>query len=426
MTTNGQAPADRLDSWKAIAEYLDRDVATVRRWERSRGLPVRRLPGGRGSSVFAFRSEIDAWLQRMPGSVLPTDVPPLDATPAARRRRWGAAAAGTMAIVVAWWFWPSPVDLANVSVEVVPNGVVAKSAAGEELWRDPAPDGWEIRRSEVGRATQIVTSDPPTVYAAYSHRQQNQSAEGGQLLAFDAQGKRRWEFTFDDQLRLGGKDFSAPWAITDFEVDDSRGLRRTAVAAHHYLWSASPVAILDDTGRRLSTFVHAGWVENVHWLGDRLLVGGFSESRNGGMVALLDPAHANGQGPEEPGSEYFCETCGADAVLRMLAMPRTEVNRLTHSRFNRAVVEVTADRVIARTIEVPSIGQEAVDAIYEFTRGLDLVRASFSARYWEIHDALQAQGRLDHSRSACPDRDGPRQIMEWTPAGKWTTKLIAH
>ena len=53
----------RLDSWKAIAAYLHRDGLTVRRWERRLGLPVRRLPGGRGASVFAYTAEIDAWLK---------------------------------------------------------------------------------------------------------------------------------------------------------------------------------------------------------------------------------------------------------------------------------------------------------------------------------------------------------------------------
>ena len=37
----------RLDSWKAIAGHLGRDVRTVLRWEKERGLPVHRVPGGR-------------------------------------------------------------------------------------------------------------------------------------------------------------------------------------------------------------------------------------------------------------------------------------------------------------------------------------------------------------------------------------------
>ncbi len=52
----------RLDSWKEIAAYLNRDVRTVIRWEKERGLPVRRVPGGKGHGVFALRRELDAWL----------------------------------------------------------------------------------------------------------------------------------------------------------------------------------------------------------------------------------------------------------------------------------------------------------------------------------------------------------------------------
>jgi hypothetical protein len=59
--TNLVRERQRLDSWKAIATYLKRDLATVRRWEKSLGLPVHRV-GGAGRSVFAYTSEIDMWL----------------------------------------------------------------------------------------------------------------------------------------------------------------------------------------------------------------------------------------------------------------------------------------------------------------------------------------------------------------------------
>lgn len=52
----------RLDSWKEIAEYLKRDVRTAIRWEKDRGLPVHRVPGGKRQVVFAYPDEIDAWL----------------------------------------------------------------------------------------------------------------------------------------------------------------------------------------------------------------------------------------------------------------------------------------------------------------------------------------------------------------------------
>ena len=62
MPSNPPASAcEVIDSWKEIAAYLKRDVRTVMRWEHTRGLPVRRLPGGPKSAVYATKPELDAW-----------------------------------------------------------------------------------------------------------------------------------------------------------------------------------------------------------------------------------------------------------------------------------------------------------------------------------------------------------------------------
>jgi TolB-like protein len=54
---------EQLESWKEIAAYLGREVRTVQRWAATRGLPVRRLPGGKRPRVFSFTREIDEWLR---------------------------------------------------------------------------------------------------------------------------------------------------------------------------------------------------------------------------------------------------------------------------------------------------------------------------------------------------------------------------
>jgi Tol biopolymer transport system component len=53
---------DKLDSWKAIAAYVKRDVTTAQRWERREGMPVHRHLHDKQGSVYAFCSELDAWL----------------------------------------------------------------------------------------------------------------------------------------------------------------------------------------------------------------------------------------------------------------------------------------------------------------------------------------------------------------------------
>lgn len=65
----------RLDSWKAIADYLGRNTRTVTRWAKDRGMPVHRVPGGKRNAVFAYSSEIDAWLTSR-NEEMPVDLHP--------------------------------------------------------------------------------------------------------------------------------------------------------------------------------------------------------------------------------------------------------------------------------------------------------------------------------------------------------------
>lgn len=51
----------RLDSWKEIAAYLGRDERTVRRWEKSEGLPIHRHLHQKRGTVYAYASELDRW-----------------------------------------------------------------------------------------------------------------------------------------------------------------------------------------------------------------------------------------------------------------------------------------------------------------------------------------------------------------------------
>lgn len=56
--------ADRLESWKEIAAYLNRDPRTVQRWEKTAALPVYRHASDKVGAVYAYKSELDAWRER--------------------------------------------------------------------------------------------------------------------------------------------------------------------------------------------------------------------------------------------------------------------------------------------------------------------------------------------------------------------------
>ena len=65
----------RLDSWKEIAAFFDRDERTVKRWEKERGLPVYRVPGSVRGGVFAYADELAEWLQAPHHNWEPVEIP---------------------------------------------------------------------------------------------------------------------------------------------------------------------------------------------------------------------------------------------------------------------------------------------------------------------------------------------------------------
>ncbi len=61
--SSNQPPESPLGSWKEIASYVNRDVTTVQRWEKREGMPIYRHVHAKRGSVYAYGSELDAWLQ---------------------------------------------------------------------------------------------------------------------------------------------------------------------------------------------------------------------------------------------------------------------------------------------------------------------------------------------------------------------------
>lgn len=173
MTPNGT----RLDNWKAIAAYLNKDVRTAIRWEKERHLPVHRLPGQKRSAVYAWTSEIDSWLNTAATNGVGGASVPAVAKPTRRFRKMRTVAA-----------------VAVVSLCV--------AAVLSEPWRQPA-------HPRIGMQVQI-TSDG---------REKRDLIARGDALYFDSFGGGIETVTRID--RNGGKQSFRPFpnqAFTLFDV----------------------------------------------------------------------------------------------------------------------------------------------------------------------------------------------------------------
>ncbi len=430
-------PGRRLNSWKEIADYLWRDVRTAIRWE-SQGLPVHRIPGGKGTSVFAFSNEIDAWMsgrQQDPQTTGPTPEIPLQAAAPLPARRHSTARVAAVAVttvlavsLAAVGFVvrgkAAVVDLASLTITPTATEIsVAVGADAPRVVYKFQPDSAIFIKGTPVRATRLHGDHTVDLLAgiAFYNDHHARLSRTGELLDLSLGGDVRWRFPIDDVLTFRDGTFRGPWALAAWESIADAPRSRIAVAAHDYVWWASMVTVLDDSGRRQGTFVNPGWIESLLWVGSsRLAVGGFNNQRNEAMFAMIDPAAANGQAPGTAGTEFGCANCSSTPPLFYVTFPRSELNLLTGSPFNGARVSRVGDRLMVTTSE---IGSSPATAIYEFSADLRFVRARFSEPYWDEHSRLEREGKLTHTREKCPHRDGPRVMHIWDAArGQWNAR----
>src|SRR5262245_40191092 len=129
---------DRLDSWKDIAAYLQREVRTVQLWEKNEGLPVHRHTHIKRGTVYAYKSEVDAWWKSR-GVVLQPQ--PSALKPALRRSGIVAGIAGAVVLCVAVWLAMSR-RLQAPTAE--PTILPLTSDPGSEITASFSPDGNQV------------------------------------------------------------------------------------------------------------------------------------------------------------------------------------------------------------------------------------------------------------------------------------------
>ncbi len=138
--------SDRLDSWKEIAAYLRKYERTVRRWEVAEGLPVHRHRHSGGTTVYASKSEIDAWLanRSQPAQMAtPRSIPVSAAV-------WGAALLA-LASAAAWFFYLGPArDSASRPTLAVLPFVNLSGDPAEEFFSDGLTEEIISQVSEIG------------------------------------------------------------------------------------------------------------------------------------------------------------------------------------------------------------------------------------------------------------------------------------
>lgn len=450
-TSTDSGDADVLNGWKEIANYLGRSTRSVQRWERDLGLPVRRIStSDDGASVYALRSELDAWRTQQ-------DV-------AADRGGSGEAVAETLDAT-------SPVAVSDVAerrssgwhrltrpVPVWSLFLVAVAAywAGHAAWT-PALfataarwdfDGRQLHAfSEGGRLLWThefdrVVSRPNTLVRGigvpFSFGTETQGAlipvrfaavldstpASDAVFAFDRRGNVRWSIQPAMRMTVGTETFEGPWHVNDVVTGETAEGPRAWVAFSHHTWWPSFVVELDPAGRSTLRYVQSGRVHSLTYWKEgtrRLLVaGGTLQEAGRASAAFLDLDGRAYRWPVTGPGALQCDGCPADVPAALMTFPTSEVSKRMARPYGWVIRGRTLHEGLMLLIN-DGFGQGTMATL---TADLEVSLVEHSDQYWNMHQELEREGRISHAVTDCPDLDEPLDVRKWSRGTGWSTTPV--
>lgn len=349
-----------LEGWKDIAAHFRVSVRTVQQWEAERGLPVQRMAGAR-ARVWAEVGALDAWRAKQ--------MSPPPAVEAARP--FWPSIAGVLVVVagavIGIAVWQGSPEVAHA----VHDGrqVIARDANGRVLWTHRFASSRLARPGEAARPKPLLVDldgDGRPEVLAPNPSEPDSVADNG-VFCFDSRGRLRWRFQPGKAVRTAQGPFEPPYYVVKIKPFRSResGPWRIGVISNHHLYFPSQVAVLDERGKLLGEYWHAGHLHDLAASDlDRdgkpeLYATGLSNGCRNAVAIALDPERMEGAGWEES-DDYRFQSMRPGVELARWLTPRTALSRrLTKYNYN-SELELTGTQFLFVSREYHGLPQLAL------------------------------------------------------------------
>jgi len=412
-------PPDRLVSWKEISAYLGIDERTCQRWEKKYGLPIRRIDPATKSRVFAFKTELDEWRERMSGlnGSFREDKNNGRPAPAADRTGrpflfWAAGVfvilGGALILLLAHPF----ADRKPADFRIDGPFLVILNEAGHELWRYNTELG-NLRDDKYYRSRfqkdLLVTEDNLTStieplliikdFDRDNHREvlfaptTTDDLKSGQLILFDDRGEKRWTHAPGPAIRVGNRDFLGEYATAFVEARDLNGDGREEIIWCSHARGEYPTRtlLLDAANRTLGEYWNAGQFNEIGFADlnrdgrEEILLGGQNEEYHRPCFVVLDSRDMKGSSPQSPAYQFPDSSPGREKYYMLF--PITAVDRLAGPGITFDLLDVIGGQAIELTSSVSGIQ-------YYFAFSLNLIKTTATDVFEKIYGEKVREGHI--------------------------------
>jgi hypothetical protein len=431
MTSGGSS---KLTGWKEIANYLDVTVRTAQLWEKNRGLPVHRLPGGGKPSVFSTIEELESWIRSNPDHPAPESESPATSRPRAAGLLRLAAIVAISIVVSVFAIIQIPLGPSTLVTEVVAcsldgNVLEALDSTGREVWLWTFPNMTDDlaqgqRRNAACIVQDVDGDDKSEILLLYRGKDRYQ--DDARLICLTPGMKRsRWEHPIGRRLERDGRVFDNAYIGRLVQPVEIGGVLHLILVARHSPSYPSEVILLEaQSGVLVDRYSHPGHLETVA-LGDldddgndELLVGGINNPGPGPgrpVLALLDLPFTGEHGRSRQTEDFFGNP-GPQELL-YLSLPRSDADETTELPSEVREIGISDDGVVTTVVGSPN-------GLLTYTLDLSEVQnpritsATAHTSFRLGHDALTDAGRLDHYLPAqLPQRYFELGVFDFAPDG---------
>lgn len=427
-----------LTSWKEIAAYLNVSVRTAQVWEKERGLPIRRLPGGPRGRVSIRTSDLEDWKALGELSELKAPQVTGQQTTGTGLRHFLAkrvlpVTVVMLAILGGAWALRAYLQRSGppTSWRVEENTLFVTNERGQELWR---------HRFERTLAT-VMYDGPGAILAAY---QADIDGDGrvetlfpffpkeigqGYLICLSDQGVEKWRFTPGRALRSrSGEEFTGTYRVYSYIVAPmgrDHELSIVVASTNHPEFPAQ-IALLAKNGVMLREYWHSGHIgQNRESLrvadfdkdgANEIYASGVSNGYGQATLIILDPETMDGAATEVK-TKFQLDGFKPGTEKARILFPRTCINRAVWDYNIARDIHITPDLLTVHVVEkeVDAASPPAL-VLYKFTPPLALKSVSFASGFRTLHEILRTELKLDHAFSEDEEAAALRNIRYLIPS----------
>ncbi len=415
MTESDKGRLNDLTSWKEIADFLGVTDRTAQRWASERGLPVRRLPGGRGR-VLASREEVAAWR---------------DAT-LKRAGRWSnvqflrryamictVLLAVSIATILVLFIRLNPSSLPS-TYKIENDMLVVLDSRGRELWRkvfEAGLDAHSYTATGMSEENKVWIGDVDVdgrLEVILLYRPRDYSASRDMLICYSDRGMEKWRFIPGREVETSNEQFSNNFTLKQFGVfrrAEERGMGIVVCSVVVGLFPTQ-VALLSPAGELLREYWHSGLLDQIAFLdmeGDgrsEIYLGGINNARKQATLVVLDPESMEGASTEENPAHQLKGFPAGNERARVF-FPRTCINRKFHPYNMVRGLTVFSDSLQVSVVERLHV---PMNVFYVLDSNLEVRIFDYGDGLRAYHKELASSGQLDHELTPEEEEDAMRNI----------------